>query len=66
MCMTIKAVANNLGMSCNTVKEINKELLKRKYGRPDLQGLMLIEIDEFAVKKGPSSRPSWNTLRTPH
>lgn len=50
--MTIKAVANNLGMSWNTVKDINKERLKRKYGRPDLHGLRLIGIDEFAVKKG--------------
>lgn len=52
MYMTIKAVANHLGMSWNTVKEINKERLKRKYGRPDLHGLRLIGIDEFAVKKG--------------
>lgn len=50
--MTIKAVADNLGMSWNTVKEINKERLKRKYSRPDLHGLRLIGIDEFAVKKG--------------
>lgn len=50
--MTIKAVANFLGMSWNTVKEINKECLRRKYGRPDLHGLRMIGIDEFAVKKG--------------
>lgn len=29
-----------------------KERLERKYGRPSLEGLRLIGIDEFAVKKG--------------
>lgn len=50
--MTIKAVADHLGMSWNTVKEINKEYLRRKYGKPGLDGLKYIGIDEFAVKKG--------------
>ena len=52
MYMTIKSVADHLGMSWNTVKEINKGRLKRKYGRPDLHGLRIIGIDEFAVRKG--------------
>ena len=34
------------------MKDINKERLKRKYGRPNLHGLRLTGIDEFAVKKG--------------
>jgi len=50
--MTIKAVAEHLGMSWNTVKEINKEHLRRKYDRPTLEGLRVIGIDEFAVKNG--------------
>lgn len=50
--MTIKAVADHLGMSWNTVKEINKGYLRRKYGKPGLDGLKYIGIDEFAVKKG--------------
>ena len=50
--MTIKAVADHLGLSWNTVKEINREYLRRKYGRPDLNELRVIGIDEFAVKKG--------------
>lgn len=50
--MTIKAVAEHLGLSWNTVKEINKEHLRQKYGKPSLKGLKVIGIDEFAVKKG--------------
>lgn len=50
--MTIKAVADHLGMSWNTVKDINKDGRRRKYGRPNLDGLSVIGIDEFAVKKG--------------
>ena len=50
--MPIKAVAAILGLSWNTVKDINKEALKRRYGKPKLDGLRIIGIDEFAVKKG--------------
>lgn len=51
MYMTIKSVADHLGMSWNTVKEINKGRHKRKYGRPDLRGLRIMGIDEFAVRE---------------
>lgn len=50
--MSITDVAKHLHMSWNTVKNINKEHLKRKYSKPNLNNLRIIGIDEFAVKKG--------------
>ena len=49
---TIKDVANFLHISWDTVKEIQKNYLKRHYGSPNLEGLEYIGIDEFAVAKG--------------
>jgi transposase len=50
--MTIKDVAKNLGIHWDTVKEIEKKKLARKYKRVDLRGVTHIAIDEFAIKKG--------------
>lgn len=50
--MTIQDVANNLQMSWNTVKEIQKQYLQRHYGTPRLKEVRYIAIDEFAVQKG--------------
>ena len=50
--MPVKAVADHLGLSWNTVKDINKEYLRRRYGKPNLDNLKIIGIDEFAVRKG--------------
>ena len=49
---TIADVAKQLHMSWDTVKDILKAELGRKYSRPDLKGLRYIGIDEFAVAKG--------------
>ena len=49
---TIKDVANQLGMSWDTVKEIHKEYLDARYGTPSLKGVRRIGIDEFAIRKG--------------
>ena len=49
---TIKDIANFLHISWDTVKEIQKNYLKRHYGSPNLDGLEYIGIDEFAVAKG--------------
>ena len=49
---TIQDVANNLGISWDIVKEIQKEHLQLYYGRPDIKYVKHIAIDEFAVKKG--------------
>ena len=49
---TITDIAKFLHMSWDTVKDILKAELGRKYSRPDLSGLRYIGIDEFAVAKG--------------
>ena len=49
---TMADVARFVQMSWDTVKDILKTELGRKYSRPDLSGLRYIGIDEFAVAKG--------------
>ena len=49
---TIADVAKQAHLSWDTVKDILKAELGRKYGRPALKGLRYIGIDEFAVAKG--------------
>ena len=49
---TIKDVATHLRVSWDTVKDIQKRYLHRRYAHPDLSGLRYIGIDEFAVSKG--------------
>lgn len=50
--MTIQDIANHLGMQWDTIKEIQKDALAKKYGKPDLSKVKYIAIDEIAVKKG--------------
>ena len=50
--MTIEDVAYNLGMSWNTVKNIEKAYLKQYFSKPDLSNVRRIAIDEFAAAKG--------------
>ena len=50
--MTLKDVADYLGMDWRAVKDIQKEKLKAKYGRPSLKDLKHIGIDEICIGKG--------------
>jgi len=50
--MTILDVARHLGLCWDTVKDIEKRYLHRRFDRPRLHGLKRIAIDEIAVKKG--------------
>jgi transposase len=50
--MTIKDVAEHLGVSWDVVKEIVKEHLRRHYAKPKLKHLRQIAIDEISVGKG--------------
>jgi transposase len=50
--MTIKDLANYLGLSWDTVKDIHKTYLKRKFSHIDISRVRHIGIDEFAVCKG--------------
>jgi len=50
--MTIEDVAQNLNMHWNTIKEIEKRSLQKRFKHIDLIGLERIAIDEFALRKG--------------
>src|SRR5215213_9414417 len=50
--MTIRDVALHLGVSWDTIKDIQKRDLSRRYAKPKLKHLRRIAIDEIAVAKG--------------
>jgi transposase len=50
--MTLKDVADFLGMDWRAVKEIQKKNLRIKYKRPCLKGVTNIGIDEICIGKG--------------
>ena len=49
---TIKAVAEFTGVSWDTVKDIHKEHLQKKYRSVEYAKLRYVGIDEFSIKKG--------------
>ena len=50
--MTIKDVADHLGITWDVIKEIQKGHLKRRFAKPKLKPLRHIAIDEISVSKG--------------
>lgn len=52
--LTVKKVAEHLGLDWKTVKEIDKAYLKEKFGETDYKDLHIIAIDEIAIRKGHS------------
>jgi transposase len=50
--MTIKDVAEHLGISWDVIKEIQKADLRRRFDRPKLKRLRQIAIDEISTAKG--------------
>ena len=50
--MTCQDVAEHLGMSWDTIRDIEKSSLQRDFGRPSLKDVTHIAIDEIAVRKG--------------
>lgn len=50
--MTIQDVARHLGMSWDTIKDIQKRDLESRYSRPALRNIVRLAIDEIAVQKG--------------
>jgi transposase len=50
--MTIQDVARHLGVSWDTIKEIQAAALQRRFGKPKLGKLKQIAIDEIAIGKG--------------
>jgi transposase len=49
---SIKDVAEFYGLSWDIVKRIDKAYLEEQLGEPDLSGLSLLAMDEFALKRG--------------
>lgn len=50
--MTIKDVADHLGISWDVVKDIQKRDLKRRFSRPRLKNVRRIAIDEISIGAG--------------
>jgi transposase len=50
--MTIQDVAKHLGISWDTVKDIQARSLQRRFGKPKLHKLRQLAIDEIAIAKG--------------
>jgi transposase len=50
--LAIQHVAEFYGLGWDAVKAIDKEWLNKTLGEPDLSGLTLLALDEFALKKG--------------
>lgn len=50
--MTIKDVADHLGIGWDAVKDIQLRFLKRHFGKPSLWGLRTIAIDEISIGRG--------------
>jgi transposase len=50
--MTIKAVAEHLQISWDTIKDIQAKNLQKRFGKPKLHKLREIAIDEIAIGKG--------------
>ena len=50
--MTIKDAANHLKVSWDVIKEIQKQHLKRRFGKPKLKRLTQVAIDEISTGKG--------------
>lgn len=50
--MTMQDVAEHLGVSWNLVKELLKEALRKRFGRPELKDLRLLAIDEISIGRG--------------
>jgi transposase len=50
--MTVKEVATHLGLDWKTVKEIDKQALKRQFEAIDWHGIRILAIDEISIRRG--------------
>ncbi len=50
--MTVKDVAEHLGLDWKTVKNIDKAFLEEEFGKTKYTGVRLLVIDEIAIRKG--------------
>ncbi len=51
---TVEDVAQHLGMSWDTIKDIHVRALRRKYSKRKLRHLKYLGVDEIAIRKGHS------------
>lgn len=51
-CMTIQDVARHLQVGWDTIKEIQKQYLQQRFGRPKLKHLRHLAIDEISIGHG--------------
>lgn len=49
--MTVKEIAQHLGLDWKTVKEIHKNYLKRKFSQEDIGTPRILAVDEISLKK---------------
>jgi len=50
--MTVKEVANHLGLDWTTVIEIDKQALKRQFEAINSQAIRILAIDEISIRRG--------------
>lgn len=50
--LPVKHVAEHYGLGWDAVKDIDKTTLETELGPPDLDGVELLAMDEFAIQKG--------------
>lgn len=49
---TIQSIADFLGLNWNTVKNIHKAYLQKKYEKINYKNLVYLSMDEFSIKRG--------------
>jgi transposase len=50
--LTVKEVAEHLGLDWKTVKEIDKSVLEKQYDKTDYSDLTILAVDEISIRKG--------------
>ncbi|MBU1185813.1 MAG: ISL3 family transposase [Acidobacteria bacterium] len=50
--LTVKDVADHLGLDWKTVRRIDKHFLELQYGKTDTCGVRILAVDEIAIRKG--------------
>lgn len=50
--LTVKEVADHLGLNWKTVRRIDKHFLETQYGKIDTSGVRILAVDEIAIRKG--------------
>lgn len=49
--MTVKEVADHLGLNWKTVRRIDKVFLEAEYGKMDTSGVEILAVDEISIRK---------------